>query len=372
MGQALSMLVGPVVTTLESETEATALCEVAARCGGCPRIFESSHAQHEAKAERVLALLAERSVVVPHPVQWLDGPRVGYRNRIRLAVVEGVPRFFNAQKAGGCAVLEPGLQVSVNAFRAWAMAYRKPLEAFRVAEVRAPDADAKAAVYLRHTERNGAPRPAPERSQVPNTFPLGCVAFEQGPVEYQRVYCTPDVWLWSPVGGFGQINTVVNQRMVQTVVRWLCASGTRTFLDLFAGSGNFALALCASGMVGAAVEADATACRALERSLHSHGLEELDVRCGDALTSAHALLVEGKRFDAVVLDPPRRGLRGNVEAVVRLAKRDIVLVSCNAEQFAIDAAALCANGFRVADYRLVDMFPNTEHIELVAHFVRDD
>jgi 23S rRNA (uracil1939-C5)-methyltransferase len=115
--------------------------------------------------------------------------------------------------------------------------------------------------------------------------------------------------------------------------------GLSTFLDLFAGSGNFSVPLGAVGMAGTAVEWDAIGCAAHERTLQSYGFNGVDVICGDALDHAERLYLAGQRFDGVVIDPPRRGLRGKVAAVAGLANDIVVLVSCNADQFAADAAA---------------------------------
>jgi 23S rRNA (uracil1939-C5)-methyltransferase len=365
------IVLGGLTTTESSCSDSSrVLCSVATRCGGCPRISEPVRTQREAKASHVARLLSSLAVPTPRVAGWVCGPEVGYRNRIRLAVVGGIPRFFNSEKAISCVVLEPALQLALKEFLKWAEAYKSELVPFRVAEVRAPDADGTAAVYLRHTERNGEPFPAPPHSEIPNVFRAGVVAFEDGVVEYQRVYATTHAWLWSPVGAFGQINTLVNQRMVQTVVDWLVRRQTRTFLDLFAGSGNFSIPLLSLGMSGTAVEWDRIACDAHLRTIHSHGFDAMTVVQGDALGEAQRLDAAGYRCDAIVLDPPRRGLRGQVGAVAKLARSTIVLVSCNATQFALDAAALCAHGFKITDYRLVDMFPHTDHVELIACFDR--
>lgn len=366
------MIVSGHVTTADSLScgESHPLCPVALRCGGCPRIAEPSELQRADKASYVQRLLTECGVPISEPATWITGPKVGYRNRIRLAVIDGVPRFFNAEKTLDCVVLEASLQTALSAFLTWAGAYTEALKPFRVAEVRASDADGVAAVYLRHTERNGARGVAPNRSALPHHFAAGIVAFEDGPVSYQRMYVTSDVWLWSPVGGFGQINTLVNQRMVQTVVQWLAQRQATTFLDLFAGSGNFSVPLRGNGLRGTAVEWDVGSCQAHERTLQSHAFDGVRVLRDDALSRAERLLASGERFDAVVADPPRRGLRGEVGDVVALARQSVVLVSCSAQHFANDAAALCARGFRLAEYRLVDMFPHTNHVEIIACFDR--
>ena len=71
--------------------------------------------------------------------------------------------------------------------------------------------------------------------------------------------------------------------------------------------------------------------------------------------------------DVVVLDPPRNGLaKGVVEAMVRRAPRRITYVSCDAATFARDLKAFVAAGYEMADMRVFDLFPMTEHVEIVA------
>jgi tRNA/tmRNA/rRNA uracil-C5-methylase (TrmA/RlmC/RlmD family) len=71
--------------------------------------------------------------------------------------------------------------------------------------------------------------------------------------------------------------------------------------------------------------------------------------------------------DVVVLDPPRGGLaKGVAEALVRRRPRRVVYVSCDAATFARDLKILLAGGFASNEMRVFDLFPMTEHVELVA------
>jgi tRNA/tmRNA/rRNA uracil-C5-methylase (TrmA/RlmC/RlmD family) len=71
--------------------------------------------------------------------------------------------------------------------------------------------------------------------------------------------------------------------------------------------------------------------------------------------------------DIVVLDPPRSGLaRGVVDALLRRAPKRLVYVSCDAATFSRDLKTLMAGGFILSDLKVFDLFPMTEHVELVA------
>jgi len=71
--------------------------------------------------------------------------------------------------------------------------------------------------------------------------------------------------------------------------------------------------------------------------------------------------------DLVVLDPPRGGLaKGVAETLVRRRPRRVLYVSCDAATFARDLKVLLAGGFGLAEIRVFDLFPMTEHVELIA------
>ena len=71
--------------------------------------------------------------------------------------------------------------------------------------------------------------------------------------------------------------------------------------------------------------------------------------------------------DVVVLDPPRNGLaKGVVDAMVRRAPRRVTYVSCDAATFARDLKAFVNAGYVLGEMRVFDLFPMTEHIEIVA------
>jgi 23S rRNA (uracil1939-C5)-methyltransferase len=77
-----------------------------------------------------------------------------------------------------------------------------------------------------------------------------------------------------------------------------------------------------------------------------------------------------ERFDVVVLDPPRGGCP-NLAALVDAARpRRVVYVSCHMTTLSRDLRALHANGFRADRVHVLDMFPQTGHVEAVVRMVR--
>jgi 23S rRNA (uracil1939-C5)-methyltransferase len=154
--------------------------------------------------------------------------------------------------------------------------------------------------------------------------------------------------------------------------RVLAAAGkAKTVADLFAGVGTFALPLARRAKVHA-VEQDAPAlCTLAASARNAKGLKPLTAETRDLFKQPLTPL-ELKRFDAVVLDPPRAGAMAQARALAapETALETIVYVSCDAASFARDAAALTAGGWRLGAVTPIDQFLFSSHIELVGAFVR--
>ena len=81
----------------------------------------------------------------------------------------------------------------------------------------------------------------------------------------------------------------------------------------------------------------------------------------------------GERADVIFMDPPREGSTPQfIESVARMAPRRVVYVSCNPETMARDLALLTKKGYRAEGFTPVDMFPNSEHIEVVCALSRQE
>jgi 23S rRNA (uracil1939-C5)-methyltransferase len=168
---------------------------------------------------------------------------------------------------------------------------------------------------------------------------------------------------------FQQANRGANARLVEAALELLDPGG-REVLELFCGAGNFTGPLAARARAVSAVEQQGPA---LE--LARADLADAPVRffAGDALALARAFARErgaaARRFDRVLLDPPRDGAKGIGPALRELGVARAVYVSCDPATLARDLKACVECGFRVETVQAVDLFPQTHHVEAVALLV---
>jgi 23S rRNA (uracil1939-C5)-methyltransferase len=94
--------------------------------------------------------------------------------------------------------------------------------------------------------------------------------------------------------------------------------------------------------------------------------EEADFYCMDAGEAATRLASESAHPDVIVVDPPRKGCdNATLTAIVQMAPRTLVMVSCNPSTAARDAKFLCEQGYTLEKVQPVDLFPRTKHVETV-------
>jgi 23S rRNA (uracil1939-C5)-methyltransferase len=165
-------------------------------------------------------------------------------------------------------------------------------------------------------------------------------------------------------GGFFQVNLPQAEALVDLVLHKLNLRGSEAVLDLYAGVGLFTAFLAEQAALVTSVESYPPAVTDADENLAA--FDNVDLIEG----SVEDVLAElDEHYDAAVIDPPRSGLgRDALDALIGLAPRQIVYVSCEPSTLARDAKRLLAKGYRLVDVTPVDMFPQTYHIECVAYF----
>lgn len=159
---------------------------------------------------------------------------------------------------------------------------------------------------------------------------------------------------------FFQANWRLNLKMVEAVCG-LVPSGA-AIADIYAGAGNFAIALAGRGHEVTAVEGDKSSFA--DGARNARQIKSGNVRFIRA--AASETIARLQPVDAMIVDPPRTGIEPEaVEAVMRMRPPQLIYVSCDPATLARDMKKL-SRLYNVESVRLVDMFPQTGHIEALA------
>lgn len=172
-----------------------------------------------------------------------------------------------------------------------------------------------------------------------------------------------DVPVVLPPGGFLQATMHAEKAMADLVMNWM--QGARYVLDLFAGSGTFALRLARNARVHA-VEGDGEALAALgQAAKKASSLKPVTSERRD-LFDRPVLARELASFDGLVFDPPRAGAEAQCRQIARARIKRIAAVSCNPGTLGRDLALLVEGGYRVRRIVPIDQFLWSPHVEVVA------
>lgn len=356
-------------------------CALADRCGGCAwqHLDPATQAEHK---RRVVAGQLRTLVADPAQVRLAEvsSPALGYRRRARLHYVrrpDGLslgffaPRSKEVVDGTRCPVLRPELEHAVQRVRALAPHLPERGEVMGLSDgaraalalpgVRPDDAVAQAAAELLDDRLVGVLLRGGRREAVVGEPELSLDARDG----LAPMRANPFV--------FTQANAAVNRALVRHVAMAARPEGLRV-LELYAGAGNLSRALAKSARRVWTLDDDQEATRLLQ-DLAAHERLPIKARRGSAPNLLARLAAglaeqpddEKKRYDVVVVDPPRRGLGEAAAAhLAQVAIQRVVYVSCDPATLARDLAVLVKGGLRLTDVRVFDMMPMTAEVEVVA------
>lgn len=171
------------------------------------------------------------------------------------------------------------------------------------------------------------------------------------------------------VPSFFQVNHAQTEVLYRLAADFAHLTGTERVLDLYCGVGSIGLTLAhgAGEVLGVEVVPDAV--RDAEENARRNGIQNARFLHADAAQLAQRAAREGWRFDAAIVDPPRKGLAPQVtQALLSIAPTRLIYVSCDSATLARDLKTLTER-YAVEDVQCVDLFPRTPHIETVCALV---
>jgi 23S rRNA (uracil1939-C5)-methyltransferase len=358
-------------------------------CGGCALQHLAPTAQLAFKQAQLLENLARLGGVEPaRVIEPLTGPVWGYRRRARLGVKlvarKGRVLVGFRERAAPfvadlheCRVLAPPADRLLDPLAALV---GELSIAARVPQVEVAVAGGDCALVLRVLD----PPTATDLDRL-RTFERaqGVRVYLQpgGPTTIGPL--TPNLTpLRYELGRFGlviefeptdfiQVNATLNEAMVARAVEMLELESSSHVLDLFCGLGNFSLPLARSAAEVVGVEGDAGLVSRAERNALNQGVTNVRFHAADLTKPTAGSTWAARRYDRVLLDPPRAGAREVLPIVGGCGAARVVYISCHPGSLARDAGILVRDhGFRLVAAGVMDMFPHTTHVEAMAVFDR--
>ena len=360
-------------------------CPYFQRCGGCHYQHTSYQHQLRIKAEILRETLRRTAKVeVPCELQIHASPQWSYRNRTRLRV-QTTPEFalgyyrsrsHDLMPVEHCPISSPLINLAIGAIWQRGRMGEIPV-AVREVELFADHADQVLLLEAYCQPRTSRADAQAAADRLAHIIPevKGVTAFAPPPGNQflepkplaasgktRITYVTRRSPYEVSAGAFFQVNRFLIDDLAGMVTDR--ASG-QLALDLYAGVGFFSVLLARNFAQVIAVEASQTAYANLR---HNTGHAVKAVR---ATTAQYLGQASGIRPDLVVADPPRGGLGNDVgHSLARLDAPRITYVSCDPSTLARDLRMLLSLGYRIEGAHMIDLFPQTYHIESVFHLAR--
>jgi len=382
LGRARKIWNTRLVAVTEASPERTdPLCEHYQRCGGCDLQHLSYEAQLRFKQERAARELSRQGVIVPQWQPPLQAEPWHYRRKARLGVrfsKEQGNNFVGFREAnsnhltniGRCPVLpeHPALH-----WGEWRELINTLIGRSHITQIEPLWADNALAFVLRVIRPLGAADVDGIigflQTHAADDRPLQLWVREEKGGDARCLWPENPETLWHEVAGmrlmispedFVQINPAVNRAMVAQALDWLAPQAEEVIWDLFAGHGNFSMPLATTAGSVTAVEVQDSMVQQLKQQAEGLALP-LQAVCAD-LSEPQSLMSLAKP-DAVLLDPPRAGAAEVMPQLIETRPGRILYVSCDVATLARDAGMLCEAGYAVQKAGIMDMFPQTHHVE---------
>ena len=183
-------------------------------------------------------------------------------------------------------------------------------------------------------------------------------------------YALDDIRLSFDIRDFIQVNTHLNQQMVDTALDWLDLNPDDHVLDLFCGMGNFTLPLAKRVKSAVGIEGVLDMVKKAQANAQFNHIDNVEFYQADLDQAFSEQTWAKQHFNKILLDPPRSGAAFALNALCELDAESILYVSCNPATLVRDAEILRFFGYRIIKTAMIDMFPNTSHLESVTLFIK--
>lgn len=381
-----------------SELRVEPKCSAFEMCGGCSLQHMSSSAQVDLKQSMLLDQLKHNDVVPEEVLPPLLGPEYGYRHKARLGVryvhkKEKVLVGFRERNSSfitettRCEVLHASVGEIIDDL---AQCINQLTAKRTIAQIEVAVGDNQTVLVFRHLEEL-SDDDRKILAEFCESHSLVCYLQAGKPDDLELL--TPQqaemLYYYLSVGDddedgpsgealkiefqpsdFIQVNPEINKRMVLNAIDYLDLNKTDVVLDLFSGLGNFSLAIARHCQQVIAVEGSLLMVKKARHNALLNDVANVEFIYADLYSDEilSALWLK-KKYDKILLDPPRSGAAEILPSLKKMQASKIVYVSCHPATLARDAAVLVNDlGYRLKQAGIMNMFPHTGHVESIAVF----
>ena len=366
-------------------------CPHFGQCGGCSLQHLDGSRQIEAKQNTLLQNLERIGKVVPAEI-WnpLTGPSWHYRRKARLSVRyvhkkervlvgfrERYGRFVADMQE--CHVLDPRIaeQLSGLSKLIFSMDARSSIPQLEVA-----CGDKNCALIFRHMEPlskgdleklRGFARETGIAVLLQPKGPATIHCLEPESLELSFEIPAYGINMVFEPSDFVQVNAEINLRMIARVMELLEPGFDDRVLDLFCGLGNFTLPIATRAGEVVGIEGESELVKRAKANAARNKLENVHFYAADLNQDPGSSPWLQKPYDKVLVDPPRSGAEFILPHIAASGADRVVYVSCHPASLARDAGLLVHQfGFQLLGAGVMDMFPQTGHVESIALFERKE
>ena len=375
---------GEVIKRLTtSEQRIKPHCEYYDRCGGCQQQHVPIALQRTTKASVLSHLIKRETGVIISAEPVIAGAEYGYRRRARLGLryqpEKGLVMGFRQERSNDLVMIKkcPVLKTQLNDLLPPLWTCLSKLTSARdLGHVEMVLADNGPLVILRHL----SPLPEHDKQSLRDfsqTYQVTMYLAGDNseiarltPIEQEPFYQIEGLNLRFAPTDFIQVNDEINSQMVAQAIEWLDLSLEDRVLDLFCGMGNFTLPIAkrVSEVVG--IEGVPALVEMAKKNAKLNQLGHAHFWHADLSADFSAMSWSKEGFNKVLLDPARAGALEVMSHIVKLSAEKIVYVSCNPTTLARDSKILLDSGYQLTGLKMLDMFPQTGHLESMAQFSR--
>ncbi len=175
----------------------------------------------------------------------------------------------------------------------------------------------------------------------------------------------PGVQAWVPSGSFSQSSFANNDVLLQTVIEFAGEIKNKRVWDIYCGWGNLSLPLAANGAIVTGCDSDANAIATANMSVSDSQIQTARYEKSNDTKLIGRLTKPGNPVDVIMLDPPRIGAKALADAIAKSPATRIIYISCDPNTLARDLKTMAQSGRKLLKTYVIDMIPNTYHIETV-------